>query len=241
MKNFNLLALLLVISIAGSEAFFGRGGFGFGRRRFGGMGFRRGGFFGRRRFGLGLGFPIGIPIPLPVPVPVAVPVPVPVVPIIGGFRGGLGGFGGGFGRRFGKRSDNITVSNSTQTNCEITSFEKTSSKLICEGSTYNFECELERHFSIEHMEHHLEELRILPYEAEKEKLSKSVILSVRPEEALFNNFTMEHKDEKFLFTLFQNKNFTDDGFRFKKVDCWEDFEDMMDDEEQVKLSMRLSF
>jgi len=143
---------------------------------------------------------------------------------------------------FGKRSiEDITVSNSTEVTCEITSFESVSSKMFCEGKTHNFECDLERHFSIEHMEHQLEELRILPKEEPKEKLSKSVILSVRPEESMFNNFTMEHKNETMLFTLFHDKDFTDEGFRVKNLTCWEKFEEMMDQNEQVKLSMKLSF
>merc|ERR1712122_432068 len=143
---------------------------------------------------------------------------------------------------FGKRSiENITVSNSTETECEITSFESISSKLFCEGKEHNFECGLERHFSIEHMEHQLEELRFLPNEEPIERLSKTFILSVRPEGSMFNNFTMEHKNETMLFTLFHDKDFTDEGFRVKDLTCWKNFEKMMDQNEQVKLSMRLSF
>lgn len=233
-----ILPVVLLISVYSASAFFPvpipvpvpvpvlGGGLGLGLG--GGLGLGLGGGFLRRRiaFGglgfrrrLGLGFPF--PIRPIIPVLPLGPVPVPVL---------------------GKRSiEDMTVSNSTEVTCEITSFESVSSKMFCEGKTHNFECDLERHFSIEHMEHQLEELRILPKEEPKEKLSKSVILSVRPEESMFNNFTMEHKNETMLFTLFHDKDFTDEGFRVKNLTCWEKFEEMMDQNEQVKLSMKLSF
>jgi len=216
----SILAILLVATFASSDAFFFRGGLGFG---FGG--FRRfglfGGFgrFGLGRFGFGrFGFG-GFPVPVPVPVPVAHP----------------------FVHPFGKRSDEMEVMNRTESTCEIFSSFSRTSKLTCEGPGHTFECELERHFNVEHFEHELENLRLLSNESFNKTMERTLLLSVRPDDFKFNNFTMERENETMLLTLYHNETFADEGFRVTDLGCWEEFDEMMTHDEQVELRMKLEF
>ena len=120
--KFNLIAILLVASLANdSEAFFFRRfGFGFGRGFGGGFGggFGRGfGRFGFGRFGFGgfggMGFRrFGLGLPIPVPVPVPVPVAM-IRPFLG------------------KRSiENMTVQAEPLTSCNLTTVDL---QMKCKG------------------------------------------------------------------------------------------------------------
>ncbi len=138
MKVAALITLLALASVIEGQRFGRgfrggfRGGFGrFGGLGFGGLGFGGLGFGGLGMLGMGVGFPGMIPpfgIVPPVPfipgmgmgVPPMIPPPIPpVVPPVGGVPP--------FGRR---DIGEITVSNSTETLCELSTL---TSKLICKG------------------------------------------------------------------------------------------------------------
>ena len=111
-------------------------------------------------------------------------------------------------------------------------------------SEHNFECDVVRKFDVEHLEKELENLRIIASKTEEKKngsIEKTMLLSVQPEENLFNNFTMKHEEKPMFLSIYNREDITDEGFRVKDRECWEEFRQMMEHDKQVKLKLMLSF
>jgi len=111
-------------------------------------------------------------------------------------------------------------------------------------SEHNFECDVVRKFNVEHLEKELENLRIIASKTEEKKngsIEKTMLLSVQPEASLFNNFTMKHEEKPMFLSIYNREDITDEGFRVKDRECWEEFRQMMEHDKQVKLKLMLSF
>ncbi len=106
---------------------------------------------------------------------------------------------------------------------------------------HNFECDVIRKFNVEHLEKEMENLRIIKKESEKEIVENTLLLSVNPEESLFNNFTLKHEEKPLLLSIYNREDINDEGFRMKDLKCWEEFLVMMEHDKQVKLKLTLSF
>ena len=86
------------------------------------------------------------------------------------------------------------------------------------------------------------DLRILPDRLGKNEtlaLNKTFILSIKPEEYVFNTFTHNEKDSQTLLAIYFSEEIKDLGFRIKNATCWSHFETMMKHDDQVKLVLRL--
>jgi len=142
-------------------------------------------------------------------------------------------------QQMGKRSE-MTLLNKTESTCEITRFEQTS-LLNCNGPMHNFECELNSGLKDQHLEMHLVDLRIVPFNNTIVNASVYSLLSFRSEESLFNNMTLIRDNEPVLWTLHNLSEYEGEGFRVQNADCWEKLEDMMTHDEQAELSMKLSY
>ena len=106
---------------------------------------------------------------------------------------------------------------------------------------HNFECELTSDLKDQHLEMHLVDLRIVPFNNTIVNASVYSLLSFRSEESLFNNMTLIRDNEPVLWTLHNLSEYEGEGFRVKNADCWEKLEDMMTHDEQAELSMKLSY
>jgi len=250
----------------GRGRFRGEGrGEGRGRFRGEGEGFRRRPSRPLPFFGLGLGLGLGMGMPffppmmppmippmmppmmpppmgVPPPPPMGVPPPPPM-----GVPPPMGGMGMGM---MGKRSevvnhlshmDELEVMNRTESICEVKRFEEITT-VSCTGPEHNFECDLLADFNVEHLEKMATNLRFVPFQ--KDNSTKGAFMLSVNEENKFNDWTFMHNDEPVFFSVFQNKTEIPqgfEGFQFKDMSCWMEFEQMLQHDEQTEVSMRLSF
>ena len=93
------------------------------------------------------------------------------------------------------------------------------------------------------MEHEMENLRILPADFNRmtnETINETVLLSFRPKDEMkFNNFSMTHESEELTFKIYNDEAKEAQGFRDTEKSCWDKFEKMMNDEEQVEMKLRI--
>lgn len=142
----------------------------------------------------------------------------------------------------GKRdSEEMMPLNTTETFCRLST---ETDRLLCEGEVFNFNCEIETKLPIQEFEHELEDLRILPTDFEELKnstgIEKTMILSLKPEENVLNKFTLMHKNESMLLSIYHKADLDLEGFRVKDVECWRKFERMIETDKQAKISLTLA-
>ena len=98
---------------------------------------------------------------------------------------------------------------------------------------------------MDHMEHEMENLRILPADFNRmtnETINETVLLSFRPKDEMkFNNFSMTHESEELTFKIYNDEAKEAQGFRVTEKSCWDKFEKMMNDEEQVEMKLKIKF
>ena len=98
---------------------------------------------------------------------------------------------------------------------------------------------------MKHLEKDLENLRILPNNYEDKKNSEFEmysILSIEPEDEVFNNFTTIHEHKDLLLSIYHDPAIADEeGFRVTSLACWKLFEKMMANDKQVQSSMSIKF
>jgi hypothetical protein len=69
------------------------------------------------------------------------------------------------------------------------------------------------------------------------EMHKSFLLSIKPEEFVFNTYTFNNETLKkeTLLSIYHSEDIKDFGFRITNSSCWAKFETMMHEEKQVKL------